>query len=59
MSFSSVPIHIDRQAVESPNPTTGAALYALGHVPHGYELFREVTGDREDEEVPGPKMPST
>ena len=40
----------------SPNPTTGAALYALGKVEPGMELFREVTGDREDPEVPnGPE----
>ena len=30
---------------------TGAALYALGNVKPGMELFREVTGDREDPEV--------
>lgn len=46
-----VRIHIDRQVHESPNPTTGQALYALGNVPAGRELFREVSGDREDEEV--------
>ena len=46
-----VRIHIDEKAYESPNPTTGAALYALGNVKPGMELFREVTGDREDSEV--------
>lgn len=46
-----VRIHIDRQPYESPDPTTGEALYALGNVPTGRELFREVSGDREDEEV--------
>jgi hypothetical protein len=46
-----VRIHIDRKPYQSPNPATGAALYALGHVPTGYELFREVRGDQEDEPV--------
>ena len=47
-----VRIHIDRQPRESPNPTTGDALYALaGASPH-QELFREESGDREDELVP-------
>lgn len=46
-----VRIHIDRQAYESPNPTTGAALYALGNVAKHRELFREVSGDHEDELV--------
>jgi hypothetical protein len=40
-------IFIDQQAYHSPNPTTGAALYALGNVQSAMELFREVTGDRE------------
>jgi len=44
-------IHIDRKPYESPNPTTGAALYILGKVATGYELFREVRGDKEDEPV--------
>ena len=43
-----VRIHIDEKPYESPNPTTGEALYKLGHVPPGYDLFREVRGDRED-----------
>lgn len=44
-----VRIHIDRERYESPNPTTGAALYALGGVPEHFDLFREIGGDREDE----------
>jgi len=52
VSERSVRIHIDREAHESPNPTTGGALYALGNVPANRELFREVEGDREDEAVP-------
>lgn len=46
-----VRIHIDRKPYMSPVVTTGAALYALGHVAAGYELFREVQGDREDEPI--------
>ena len=44
-----VRIHIDRERYESPNPTTGEALYELGHVGKRRELFREVEGDHEDE----------
>src|SRR3546814_8096959 len=47
-----VPIHIDREVFESPNPTTGEALYELAHVLKNRELFREVSGDHEDELVP-------
>ena len=36
----------------SPNPTTHAALYVLGKVQAGYELFKEVQGDHEDEAIP-------
>ena len=43
-----VRIHIDQKSYESPNPTTGEALYRLGNVQHGYDLFREVKGDKED-----------
>jgi len=46
-----VRIHIDRERYDASTPTTGAALYALGKVPHHYELFREVGGDREDEPI--------
>ena len=42
-----VSIHIDEKPYESANPTTGEALYKLGHIPLGYDLFREVWGDRE------------
>jgi hypothetical protein len=47
-----VRIHIDQKVYESPNPTTGAALYVLGHVASGLALYREVTGDREDKVIP-------
>jgi hypothetical protein len=46
-----VKIFIDQHVYHSPNPTTGAALYALGKVEPGFELYREVTGDREDPDV--------
>jgi hypothetical protein len=50
-------IHIDQNPYDSPNPTTGAALYLLGKVDAGLELFREVNGDWEDPEVPnGPEV---
>jgi hypothetical protein len=52
-----VRIHIDEERHESPNPTTGEALYKLGNVAPGLELYREVTGDREDKLIPnGPEM---
>jgi hypothetical protein len=52
-----VKIFIDQQAYHSPDPTTGAAMYALGNVQPGMELFREVTGDREDPELDnGPEI---
>jgi hypothetical protein len=44
-----VRIHIDQRAHESPNPTTGSALYSLGGVAGGLDLYKEVEGDREDE----------
>lgn len=47
-----VRVHIDQRAYQSPNPTTGEALYVLGDVPHGHDLFREVEGNHEDELVP-------
>jgi multiubiquitin len=52
-----VKIFIDEQVYHSPDPTTGAALYALGKVQPGVELFGEVTGDRVDPEVEnGPEV---
>jgi hypothetical protein len=51
-----VRIHIDQKPHESPNPTTGESLYVLGHVQAGLELYREVTGDKEDPCIPnGPE----
>lgn len=45
-------IHIDEHLYESPNPTTGAALYLLGKVHPSFELFKEVDGNREDVAIP-------
>jgi hypothetical protein len=51
-----VEIFIDETRYLSPNPTTGTALYLLGNVPSGLELYREVSGDRTDPPVPnGPE----
>jgi hypothetical protein len=47
-----VRIHINRKAYQSPNPTTGEALYVLGDVPNHESLYREVGGDKEDKLVP-------
>jgi len=46
-----VHIQLDRKVYESPNPTTGAALYMLGHVAPR-KLYREVDGNHEDEFIP-------
>ncbi len=47
-----VNIIIDKKEYKSPNPTTGAALYLLGKVASGYDLFREVRGKGDDEMIP-------
>jgi hypothetical protein len=47
-----VRIHINREPYYSPNPTTGGALYKLGKVPEGFELYREEGGDHEDKPIP-------
>ena len=46
-----VRIHIDQKPYESPNPTTGAELYQLGHIQSGLSLFREVRGNHEDIDI--------
>ena len=45
-------IHINRVAFQSPNPTTGEALYALADIAEHEKLYREVDGDEEDERIP-------
>jgi Multiubiquitin len=47
-----VHIFINEAGYQSPSDTTGEALYALGSVPAGLELFREVIGDQVDPPVP-------
>ncbi|MGA3208778.1 MAG: hypothetical protein ABSE05_13275 [Syntrophales bacterium] len=47
-----VHIFIDKRKMESPNPTTGIALYDLGSIPEDYDLFREVHGHGDDEFIP-------
>ena len=44
-----VHIFIDKRKVESTTPTTGIALYGLGSIPEGYDLFLEVHGHGDDE----------
>jgi hypothetical protein len=52
-----VRIHIDQHRYESPNPTTGHALYELGKLAAGLELYREVGGDKEDQPIEdGPEV---
>ena len=47
---SEVNITIDNNHKRSPSPTTGgAALYVLGEVKSGYDLFRETHGHGDDE----------
>jgi len=46
-----VRIHIDQHPYESPTPTTSEALYQLGQVANGLDLYREVEGDREDRPI--------
>ena len=45
-------IHIDQKPYESPNPTTGEALYILGDVQAGLKLYREVGADKDKEDPP-------
>jgi hypothetical protein len=47
--ITEVNIVIDKQHKKSPSPTTGAALYVLGSVKPGYDLFRETHGHGDDE----------
>lgn len=44
-------VHIDGRPFELQSPITGKALYEAAHVPEGEVLYREVTGDREDEPI--------
>jgi hypothetical protein len=44
-----VKIHINKEKYVSPNPTTGAALYALGSVPPELDLYRDEGGNGDGE----------
>jgi hypothetical protein len=46
-----VQITIDHKRLESPTPTDGAALYALGGVEQGRTLYRETPGPHNDPPV--------
>jgi hypothetical protein len=47
-NHQNVQVFIDRKEYSSPNPTTGSALYILGHVKDGYDLFEEEHGRTDD-----------
>jgi hypothetical protein len=50
MEHKHVEIFIDKKRYESPDPTTGSALYRLGGVdPNTYDLYREIHGKGDDE----------
>lgn len=50
-------LHINRAAYQSPNPTTGEALYVLAAIEPHEKLYREVDGDKEDKPVPRDESP--
>lgn len=50
-----VTITIDHKRLESPTPTSGAALYTLGNVPAGHTLFQETPGQSDDAPVANDK----
>ncbi len=47
-----VPIQIDNKPHRLSSPTTGATLYNRGPVLPGYDLWREVRGQGDDEFIP-------
>lgn len=47
-----VRIHINREPYDSPNPTTGGALYGLAQISPYERLYREVDGEKEDKPIP-------
>lgn len=51
-SSTTVRVHINGRPLELPSPISGAELYRAAHVPEGEVLYREVTGDHEDELIP-------
>ncbi len=60
MEHTKVEIFIDKKKHDSPNPTTGAALYVLGTIdPNMYDLYQEVHGKVDDTLVPNDGTPLT
>lgn len=51
-----VNIIIDKKHVKSVTPTTGIALYQLGGIGDGYDLFKEVHGPGDDQFIPRDNM---
>lgn len=47
-----VKISIDSHRLNSPDPTTGEALYALAGIGPRKDLFREVDGEEVDQPIP-------
>lgn len=47
-----VNITIDMKHKRSVTPTTGTALYQLGEIGEGYDLFQEVHGPGDDKFIP-------
>ena len=55
-----VTIQIEKKEYKSPNPTTGAALYTLGGVAAGYDLWLEAPpGKGDDERINNDATPVT
>jgi hypothetical protein len=52
-----VPITIDKQHYRSPEHTTGKALYLLGQVQAGYDLWLEVKGPGDDQIIQNDDKP--
>jgi hypothetical protein len=50
-SGRNVRVHIDGRRLDLLNPISGADLYVAAHMADGEVLYREVTGDREDQLV--------
>jgi hypothetical protein len=47
-----VKIFIDKEKRETPEHTSGHALYALGPVKEGFDLYLEVPGPKPDQLIP-------
>lgn len=51
-THTEVVIHIDKDKYTSPNPTSGAALYALASIDSSkYDLYQEVAGNGDDDHI--------